>query len=238
LKRILLTGGSRGLGLAICHRLLADGYYVISTSRIVSPELADLLGKHPETLEHHTVDFAEANAATKLSKAARLIDGLDGFVANAAIGTEGLLTLSSEAAIKECVQVNLTAPMLLAREVIKGMLNGGGSLVFISSVAARTGLSGLAAYSATKGGLISFSRALAREYGEKGIRSNTILPGYIETEMSQGVGGEERQRLARRTALKRLGNVDDMVGAVSFLLSDHARYITGTELVVDGGMTA
>jgi 3-oxoacyl-[acyl-carrier protein] reductase len=105
-------------------------------------------------------------------------------------------------------------------------------------LAARTGLSGLAAYSATKGGLISFSRALAREYGEKGIRSNTILPGYIETEMSQGVGGEERQRLARRTALKRLGNVEDMVGAVSFLLSDRARYITGTELVVDGGMTA
>ena len=130
------------------------------------------------------------------------------------------------------------ANLFLAREVIKGMLERGGSLVFISSVAARTGFSGLAVYSATKGALVSLSRAIAREYGERGIRSNCILPGFLETDMNQDVDAETRARLARRTALKRLGQPEDVVGCVSFLISDAARYLTGAEIVVDGGMTA
>jgi len=237
-KRILVTGGSRGLGLAICQCLLADGLEVITASRRPSPQLTALRSSYPRQLEYYTIDFADVTAASTLAQSARLLEGVDGFVANAAIGTEGLLTLTSECALRECVQVNLTAPMLLAREVIKGMLNRGGSLVFIASVAARTGLSGLAAYSATKGGLVSFSRALAREYGSKGIRSNAVLPGFLETEMSDSLGEEDRQRLTRRTALKRLGTVEDVVSVVTFLLSDAARYVTGTEVVVDGGLTA
>jgi 3-oxoacyl-[acyl-carrier protein] reductase len=236
-KRILVTGGSRGLGLAMCQRLIADGCQIVTASRTLSPELGSLIDSRPGQIEHHIIDFSDPNAATKLSKAVRLIDGIDGFVSNAAIGTDGLLTLTSEAAITTCVQVNLTAPILLAREVIKGMLANGGSIVFISSIAARTGLSGLAAYSATKGGLISFSRALAREYGERGIRSNVVLPGYFETEMSRGIAPDNRERIVRRTALKRVGEPEDVVGVVRFLLSDEAMYITGTEIVVDGGMT-
>jgi 3-oxoacyl-[acyl-carrier protein] reductase len=118
------------------------------------------------------------------------------------------------------------------------MLTRGGTLLFVSSVAARTGLSGLAAYSAAKGGLVSFSRTLAREYGQRGIRSNVILPGFIDTEMSKSLSEADRARVTRRTAAQRLGKVDDVVGSVSFLLSDEARYITGAEFVVDGGLTA
>ncbi|MFO1496825.1 MAG: SDR family oxidoreductase [Verrucomicrobiota bacterium] len=190
-RRALVTGGSRGLGLAICRRLLSDGFFVMTASRTVSVELKELLRSHRGKIEHHPVDFAQADGALALAKAARLLDGVYAYVANAAIGTEGLLSLSSEAELRECIQVNLTAPMVLAREAIKGMVTQGeGNLIFVASVAARTGFPGLAAYSATKGGLVSFSRALAREYGAKGIRSNAVLPGFLETEMSARLSPE------------------------------------------------
>jgi 3-oxoacyl-[acyl-carrier protein] reductase len=238
MKRILVTGGSRGLGLAVCRQLLAEGHGVVTCSRKLASELSGLLQTHPDRLEHHLVDFAQLGAVAALAKSARLLEGVDGFVANAAIGAEGLLTLTSEAALRECVEVNLVATMLLAREVVKGMLARGGSLVFVSSVAARTGLAGLSVYAATKGALVSFSRALAREYGQRSIRSNCVLPGFLETEMTCSLTPEAKARLTRRTALRRLGQADDVVGAISFLLSDAARHITGAELVVDGGMLA
>lgn len=238
MKRVLVTGGSRGLGLAICRRLLGEGWHVITAARRVTPELESALAQFSERLEFHAVDFANPKAVEILAHKARLLDGIDGFVANAAVGTEGLLTLTSGSAIRDTMEVNLVAPMLLARETVKGMLITGGSLIFISSVAATTGLSGLSVYSASKGALVSFSRALAREYGERGIRSNCILPGFLTTEMSAGLAPDQRERVQRRTALKRLGTAEEVTGAVSFLLSEDARYITGTELVVDGGLSA
>lgn len=210
---------------------------MVTTSRRSSPQVETLRKDFAGRFEHVICDLGDTTAVAGLVERVGLIHGFDGFVANAAQGTEGLLTLSSDAEIQNCVQVNLIAPILLARGAIKGMLKRGGSLVFISSIAARTGLKGLSVYSATKGALVSFSRALAREYGERGIRSNCILPGYLATDMSRSVPEETRERLARRTALKRLGEVRDVVGAVAFLLSEEARYITGTEIVVDGGFS-
>ena len=237
MKRVLITGGSRGLGLALCRAMLAAGWQVVTCSRRGSPELTDLQQQHPGSLEHWPVDLAASGAATSLAEQARVLDGLDGFVANAALGTEGLLTLTPEAMLRECVEVNLTSTMLLARQVVKGMLARGGSLVFISSVAARAGLTGLSVYAATKGALVSFSRTLAREYGERGIRSNCVMPGFLETDMSASLSAAQRERLVRRTPLRRLGVAADVVGAVAFLLSDEARFVTGSELVVDGGQS-
>ena len=237
-RRALVTGGSRGLGLAICQRLFDEGWHVVTASRRLSAELNALITTSGGRVEHYAVDLGNADAVSRLSVHAKLLDGIDAFISNAGVGTEGLLTLTSDEAIQECVQVNLLAPMLLAREVLKGMLTGGGSLVFISSIAARTGFSGLAIYGAAKGGLLAFSRAVAREYGERGIRSNVILPGFLQTEMNRSLSDRDRARITKRVALKRLGGVEDVVGCVSFLLSEQARYITGAEFVVDGGMTA
>ncbi|MHB8524397.1 MAG: SDR family NAD(P)-dependent oxidoreductase [Limisphaerales bacterium] len=238
MKRILVTGGTRGLGLAVCHRLLAQGYRVAATARRLSPELSELLEQSKGRLEFFAADLTKENAVPRLAKVARLLEGLDGLVANAGMGADALLTLTPDRPIRECIQVNLVAPIILAREVIKGMLGHGGSLVFVSSVAARTGLPGLSVYAASKGGLIAFSRTIAREYGKWGIRSNCVLPGFLDTEMTASLDSQSRRRILKRTALTRLGHPIDVVGAICFLLSDDSRYITGTEMMVDGGFTA
>jgi 3-oxoacyl-[acyl-carrier protein] reductase len=238
MKRALVTGGSRGLGLAICRDLLASGWEVVTCARRGNPVVEDLRAQCHPHYSFHEVDLSQPGAVELLASRAGLIDGVDAFVANAALGTEGLLTLTSERAIRECLEVNLAATILLTREVVKGMLARGGSLVFVSSVAARTGFSGLSVYAATKGALVSFSKVLAREYGGRGIRSNCVLPGFLETDMSATLSVEQRERLRRRSPLGRLGAVGDVVGAVRYLLSDEARFVTGTELVVDGGFSA
>jgi 3-oxoacyl-[acyl-carrier protein] reductase len=239
-KQALVTGGSRGLGLAICQRLLAEGWSVTTTARHPSPEISATAARYPDRFRFVATDLSAPDGVTTLAHQALVLEGFDGFVANAAVGTDGLLTLLPESAIRNCIELNLLANILLAREVIKGMLarGSGGSLVFVSSVAARTGLSGLSVYGASKAALAAFSRALAREYGPRAIRSNCVVPGFLETDMSAPLPPAHRSTLARRTPLGRLGHPDDVVGAVSFLLGPDAAHVSGTEIVVDGGMTA
>jgi len=238
MKRVLVTGGSRGLGLAICRSLAAKGLAVATVSRKISPELSTAMAEFPGQIEAYAGDLANTDNLPKLCGKLRLDEGFDGFIANAAIGTEGLLTLTSQPRIEECVRLNLLAVVLLTREVLKGMLTRGGSIIFVSSISAVRGYSGLSVYSATKGALLSFSKSLAREYGSRGIRSNCVLPGFLETEMTQTLLPEDKKRIRNRTALRRLGQPDDITGVVTFLLSDDARFVTGSEIIVDGGLTA
>lgn len=239
MRRVLVTGGSRGVGWAVCRRLVGDGWQVMACARRSTREVTELARSHPDQFQFDAVDLGDPVARKRWVKAAGMGEGIDALVVNAAVGLEGLLSLTSEQALRECVELNLVVAMLLAREAVKGMLarGRGGSLVFVSSVAARTGLRGLSVYTATKGGLVAFSRSLARELGARGIRSNCVLPGFLETEMSASLGEAQRAQVLRRTALGRLGQGEDVAGAVSYLLSDDARQVTGTELVVDGGMT-
>jgi 3-oxoacyl-[acyl-carrier protein] reductase len=238
MKRILVTGGSRGLGLAVCKQLLAEGCFVVTTSRRSSADLDQLLRANSNRMECHAIDLSQLPAIETLVQKAKLLEGVDGWVANAAVGLDGLLTLNKTEDIDQCIRVNLLSTILLTREVVKGMLERGGSMVFVSSVAAKAGVSGLSVYSATKGALLAFSRSLAREYGERGIRSNCVLPGYFESEMNAGMDSESRERIRRRTALRRHIDMQDVAQVISFLISDTSRHITGTEFVVDAGMTA
>ena len=128
--------------------------------------------------------------------------------------------------------------MVLTKYVVRAMMaDGGGRIVNISSVTASNGYSGLSVYAATKASLLGFTRSLAREVGRMGVTVNAVAPGFVETDMTQGMTAEQRETIARRSALKRLVDVDDVANAVEFLLDDRSKNITGTVLTVDAGNT-
>jgi 3-oxoacyl-[acyl-carrier protein] reductase len=118
------------------------------------------------------------------------------------------------------------------------MADGGGRIVNLASIIASTGYSGLSVYGATKASIVGFSRSLAREVGRLGVNVNSIAPGFIDTQMTQSLSQDQRQQIERRSALKRLANIDDVANAVEFLLSDKSKNITGTVITVDAGNTA
>jgi 3-oxoacyl-[acyl-carrier protein] reductase len=128
---------------------------------------------------------------------------------------------------------------VLSKYVVRLMMaDGGGRIVNISSVTAFAGYSGLSVYSATKASLIGFTRSLAREVGRMGVNVNAVAPGFVDTSMTEGMTDEQRQQIERRSALKRLVDVEDVANAVEFLLGDQSKNITGTVLTVDAGNTA
>ena len=161
-----------------------------------------------------------------------------GLVNNAALGTDGVLATMHNSQIEQLVRLNTLSPIVLTKYVVRSMMaEGGGRIVNIASIVGFTGYSGLSVYGATKASMIGFTRSLAREVGRLGITVNAVAPGFIDTEMTQGLDGEQREQVARRSALRRLAEVDDVAEAVEFLLGDKAQNITGTVLTVDAGST-
>src|SRR6185503_10452462 len=144
-----------------------------------------------------------------------------GLVNNAALGTEGLLSNMHNSEIEKLIKLNTVSPIVLTKYVVRGMMTAGeGRIVNISSIIASTGYSGLSVYGATKAATLGFTRSLAREVGRLGINVNAVAPGLMDTDMTQGLGDEERQKVARRSALRRLPEVDDVANAVEFLLGE------------------
>jgi 3-oxoacyl-[acyl-carrier protein] reductase len=144
-----------------------------------------------------------------------------------------------DADIETLIRINTLSPLVLTKYVVRSMMTGrGGRIVNIASIVSFTGFSGLSVYSTTKSSLIGFTRSLAREVGTLGITVNAVAPGFINTEMTGELGEQARERIARRSALRRMAEIDDVANAVEFLLSDKAKNITGTTLTVDAGNTA
>jgi 3-oxoacyl-[acyl-carrier protein] reductase len=147
--------------------------------------------------------------------------------------------LTPDSEIERLMRVNALSPIVLTKYVVRSMVaEGRGRIVNISSIIGSTGYSGLAVYAATKASLLGFTRSLAREVGRMGVNVNSVAPGFVDTEMTQGLNDEHRQQIMRRSALRRLADADDVADAVEFLLSDKAKNITGTVLTVDAGNTA
>ena len=137
------------------------------------------------------------------------------------------------------IRLNTVSPVILTKYVVRSMMAGSaGRIVNVASIVGFTGYSGLSVYSATKGSLVAFTRSLAREVGPLGITVNAVAPGFVDTEMTRGLGEQQREQIARRSALRRLADIDDVANAVEFLLDDIAKNITGTVLTVDAGGTA
>ena len=242
-RNILVTGGSRGLGLAIARKLAGAGYRVIAVARKKNKEIADAIAqieRGPGALHFAPFDLGKINEIPVLLRGLRKEFGpLFGLVNNAALGTDGALALMHNAKIEQLVRVNTLSPLVLTKYVVRGMMaDGAGRIVNIASIIGFTGYSGLSAYAATKASMLGFTRSLAREVGRMGITVNAVAPGFLATEMTDALADEQRQRIARRSALRRLAEVEDVANAVEFLLSPKARNITGTVLTVDAGATA
>jgi len=243
-RTIVVTGGSRGLGLGIARQLAAAGYRVVAVARKTNKELAaaieDVERAGQGELHFVAFDLGDINAIPGLIQAIRKEFGpIYGLINNAAIGTEGVLAIMHNTQIEELVRVNTVSPIVLTKYAVRSMLSeGGGRIVNVASIIGFTGYSGLSVYGATKASMIGFTRSLAREVGRHGVNVNAVAPGFIDTDMTQGLGDEQRGQVARRSALRRLPDIDDVANAVEFLLGDKAKNITGTVLTVDAGSTA
>jgi 3-oxoacyl-[acyl-carrier protein] reductase len=244
MRNVLVTGGSRGLGLGIARTLSAAGYHVIAVARKETTQLTSAMEgaerANPGSFHFVPFDLAEIEAIPTWVKTLRKDFGpIYGLVNNAAVAFDGALALMHDSRIEQLVRLNTLSPIVLTKYVVRSMMaDGGGRIVNVASIIGFTGYSGLSVYGATKASMLGFTRSLAREVGRMGVNVNSVAPGFVDTEMTQGLEDEQRQQIARRSALRRLPDVDDVANAVEFLLGEKAKSITGTVLTVDAGNTA
>src|ERR1700758_5021297 len=241
MRNVLVTGGSRGIGLGIAQRLAGAGFHVIAGARRRSDELRAAIAEAKQgNLHFRACDLSAIDDLPVFVKATRDEFGaIYGLVNNAGIGTEGLLATMHNSDIEALVRLNVLSPVILTKYIVRHMMaDGEGRIVNISSIIASTGYNGLSVYGATKAAATGFTRSLAREVGKVGITVNAIAPGFIDTELTQNLGGEGRDKIAKRSALRRLPEVDDVARMVEYLFSDGGRNITGSVLTIDAGNTA
>jgi 3-oxoacyl-[acyl-carrier protein] reductase len=233
MDNVLVTGASRGLGAAISERLAAEGFHVIAVARKIKEATA-------ERITPVAFDLADTGAIPDFVRSLRQRFGpIYGLVNNAGLGTEGLLANMPDADIEALIRLNTLSPILLSKYVVRGMMaQGRGRVVNISSIVASSGFNALSVYSATKASLVGFTRSLAREVGRVGVTVNAIAPGFIDTEMTRGLGEKDRERIVARSALRRLAEPADVAAMAAYLIGEAGRNISGAVLTVDAGGTA
>jgi len=228
-RSALVTGGNRGIGLAIAHALAEAGHAVTVTSRS---------GEAPEGLSAVACDVTSAEQVEAAFAAVEERQGpVEILVANAGITRDGLLLRMSEEDFAEVIDTNLVGAYRTAKRASKSMLRARwGRLVFVSSVVGLLGSAGQANYAASKAGLVGLARSLARELGSRSITANVVAPGFVDTDMTRALGEERRAQILGQVPLGRYASAAEVAAAVRFLCSDEAAYITGAVLPVDGGL--
>jgi 3-oxoacyl-[acyl-carrier protein] reductase len=244
MRNVVVTGGSRGLGLGIVRTLARAGYHAIAVARKETSQLTaaieDAARGGTGAVRFVPFDLAEIDDIPRLVKRLRGDHGpIYGLVNNAAAALDGALALTPTSQIEQLVRLNTLSPIVLTKYVVRAMMaDGGGRIVNVASIIGFTGYSGLSVYAATKASMMGFTRSLAREVGRMGVNVNAVAPGFMDTEMTGSLEAEQRRQIARRSALRRLPDIDDVANAVEFLLGDKAKSVTGTVLTVDAGNTA
>lgn len=227
---VLVTGGSRGIGLATARRLSAGGDRVAVTYNS-SPPPDGLFGVQCDVTDPDQVDAAYAAVEAEFGGSVQVL------VSNAGIARDGLLLRMSEDDFASVIDANLTAAYRVAKRAAKGMLKArSGRIILMSSVVGMLGQAGQANYAASKAGLVGFARSLARELGSRGITVNVVAPGPIETDMTDALSDEQRAAFVDAVPLGRMGTPDEIAGTIEFLASPAAAYITGAVIPVDGGL--
>jgi 3-oxoacyl-[acyl-carrier protein] reductase len=236
---ILVTGVSRGLGLEIIKVLLQEGHTIYGINRTSTAELNYLQEDYPNNLFWLSYDLGNMDNLKETIFKKWLKDVvIHGFVNNAALAYDTLLTNMDYRALMNMTMVNQIGPMMMTKYVLRNMLlnDVAGSIVHISSISVHTGYKGLAMYAATKGALEAFSKNTAREWGVKGIRSNCVVAGFMETEMTSTMDDETIKKIFNRTSLKKTVSLSSVANSVSFLLSSKSESITGQNIFVDSGV--
>ncbi|HXR66392.1 MAG TPA: 3-oxoacyl-ACP reductase FabG [Ktedonobacteraceae bacterium] len=243
-KKILVTGGSRGIGKATVLALAQAGAHVAftySTNQEAATEvLSATAGTEGQVLavQADVQDYAQTKQV--LENVQQQLGDLDGLVLNAGITRDGILAMMPEANWDDVISTNLKGVFNYARSSIYGLIRQrAGRIVCVSSVSGgRVGVAGQTNYGATKAAQVGFVRALAKEVGPYGITVNAVAPGFIETDIWQSIPEAKRANLVKSIPLGRLGQPEEVAAAICFLLSDQAGYITGSVLEIDGGMSA
>jgi 3-oxoacyl-[acyl-carrier protein] reductase len=244
MRNVLISGASRGVGLGVTEKLAASGYRVIGVARSQSDAIkqaADAAAKAGAGEIHFApFDLSDIDAIPELVRGLKTRHGpLYGLVNNAALGTEGLLSNMHNSQIEALVRLNTVSPIVLSKYAVRSMMTAGeGRIVNISSIIGSTGYSGLSVYGATKASMLGFTRSLAREVGRLGVTVNAVAPGFMDTELTASLGADDRAKIASRSALRRLVEVEDVANAVDYLMGPGGRNVTGTVLTVDAGNTA
>jgi 3-oxoacyl-[acyl-carrier protein] reductase len=233
-RSVLVTGGNRGIGLAIARRLAAAGDSVTVTSRS-GDQMADLTGAGL------TVVRCDVTDSVSVDEAFGAVEGSQGpvevLVANAGITKDQLLATMSEDAFAAVINTNLAGAYRTAKRAVRGMLRmRRGRLIFISSVVGLYGSAGQANYAASKAGLVGLARSLARELGSRNITANVVAPGFVHSDMTAVLPDERKKTILGSVPLGRFAEADEVAGVVQFLAGDDGAYVTGAVIPVDGGL--
>jgi len=242
LKKIVITGASRGLGLELARQALAHGYAVVGIGRSAvenTPELAGVLAENPDTFSYYEFDLGKTADIYQLCR--QIIQEqkrIYGLVNNAATGGDGVLATMHETDIQHLLALNVTAPIYLCKYFGRHMMrHGQGRIVNVSSVVAQTGYSGLSVYAASKGAMNSFTKSLARELGKRNVIVNAVAPGFMETEMTAVLQEGAMDQIRRRSPLKRFPTLEEVAATTLLLLDANNQGLCGEIITVDAGNT-
>lgn len=234
-KVAIVTGAARGIGQSIAIELAHAGANVVVSDIIDGQKTVQLIKKMKRKAVYVKTDVSNKKDVEKLiSETRKHYKHIDILVNNAGVYIPGMIENISEADWEKTMNINLKGAFLCSQAALKHMRRGG-SIINISSIAGIEGSAGGSAYCASKGGIRLFTKALAAEVGARGIRVNSIHPGLIDTAMTQGISEKIKQAMFTKFLLKRVGKPIDIAGPVVFLASNASAYMTGSEIIIDGG---